>query len=110
MHDTYVVTRQIQWPEGKHVVEISAGGFDYTNPDALVAKYPGEFGEFCDPREALKNGRRRNMKSCASVTSAETSSRVINTVFTGSMQCFVLSIVPRKCTARSMERQKGLCK
>ena len=54
MQDTYVVTRQIQWPEGKHVVEISAGGFDYTNPDALVAKYPGEFGEFCDPREALK--------------------------------------------------------
>jgi len=54
MQGTYVVTRQIQWPEGKQVVEISAGGFDYTNPDALVAKYPGEFGEFCDPREALK--------------------------------------------------------
>ena len=34
-----VVTRQLQWPEGKRVVEVSVGGIDYVNPDALVAKY-----------------------------------------------------------------------
>lgn len=30
----YTVTRQHQWPDGGHLVAISAGGFDYTNPDA----------------------------------------------------------------------------
>lgn len=49
----YAVTRQIQWPTGEHVVEIASGGMDYTNPDALVARYPGEFQEFDDPKEAL---------------------------------------------------------
>jgi hypothetical protein len=50
----WTVTRQCQWPTGDNVVEISAGGIDYTNPDALVQKYPGEFEEFTDPREAAK--------------------------------------------------------
>jgi len=50
----YTVTRQLQWPEGRSVVEVSAGGPDYTNPDALVARYPGEFETFADPREAVK--------------------------------------------------------
>jgi hypothetical protein len=36
------------------MVEISVGGIDYTNPDALAAQYPGEFETFDDPREALK--------------------------------------------------------
>lgn len=49
----YTVTRQRQWPEGTPVVEVSAGGLDYTNPDALVEKYPGEFETFDDPREAV---------------------------------------------------------
>lgn len=49
----YTITRQLQWPEGTAVVEISAGSRDYTNPDALVAKYPGEFEEFNDPIEAV---------------------------------------------------------
>jgi len=49
-----VVTRQLQWPEGKRVVEVSVGGIDYVNPDALVAKYPGEFEEFGEPREAVE--------------------------------------------------------
>ena len=49
----FTVTRQHQWPDGAFVVEVSAGGLDYTNPDALVAKYPGEFEEFSDPREAV---------------------------------------------------------
>jgi len=49
----WTITRQIQWPEGDPVVEVSEGGIDYTNPDALVAKYPGEFDEFKDPQEAV---------------------------------------------------------
>lgn len=51
---TYTVTRQLQWPEGLPVVEISEGCLDYCNPDALVAKYPNEFKEFEDPREATE--------------------------------------------------------
>jgi len=50
----YTVTRQIQWPNGDPMVEVSEGGIDYTNPDALVANYPGEFQEFQDPREAVE--------------------------------------------------------
>lgn len=50
----HTVTRQLQWPDGALVVEISQGGIDYTNPDALTARYPGEFEEFEDPREAVK--------------------------------------------------------
>ena len=50
----YIVTRQCQWPTGELVVEISTGGWDYINPDALVEKYPGEFVEFNDPREAVE--------------------------------------------------------
>jgi len=50
----WTVTRQRQWPDGDTVVEISSGGLDYTNPDALAAKYPGEFEEFGDPREAVE--------------------------------------------------------
>ncbi len=50
----YVVTRQRQWPEGELVVEISEGGIDYTNPDALSAKFEREFEEIMDPREAVE--------------------------------------------------------
>lgn len=50
----YTVTRQIQWPEGAHVVEVSIGGIDYCNPDALAEKYPGEMQEYEDPREAVE--------------------------------------------------------
>lgn len=50
----YIVTRQIQWPEGRPVVEISSGGIDYTNPDALSPRYPGEFETFDDPVEAVE--------------------------------------------------------
>ena len=40
-------TRQSQWSNnGLYVVEISAGGVDYTNPDALTNQYPGEFETF----------------------------------------------------------------
>lgn len=50
----YTVTRQLQWPDGTPVVEVSQGGLDYTNPDALVAKFPGEFATYDDPREAVE--------------------------------------------------------
>jgi hypothetical protein len=49
----FTVTRQLQWPEGTPVVEVSAGGLDYTNPDALVQRYAGEFETFDDPRKAV---------------------------------------------------------
>ena len=42
----YTVTRQHQWPDGANLVEISSGRLDYTNPDALCAKYAGEFEEY----------------------------------------------------------------
>lgn len=50
----FTVTRQCQWPDGGNVVEVSSGGIDYCNPDALGAKYAGEFQEFSDPREAVE--------------------------------------------------------
>ncbi|GMU20596.1 MAG: hypothetical protein AMXMBFR13_06930 [Phycisphaerae bacterium] len=50
----WTVSRQRQWPDGKCVVEISSGGRDYANPDGLVPRYPGEFEEYQDPREAVK--------------------------------------------------------
>jgi hypothetical protein len=50
----FTVTRQRQFPDGENVVEVSAGSFDYVNPDCLVAKYAGEFEEYKDPREAVE--------------------------------------------------------
>jgi hypothetical protein len=50
----WTVTRQHQWPDGGSLVEVSAGGIDYTNPDALCKKYKGELDEFTDPREAAE--------------------------------------------------------
>lgn len=50
----YTVTRQRQYPDGTPAVEVSAGGLDYTNPDALARKYQGEFESFDDPREAVE--------------------------------------------------------
>lgn len=49
----YTVTWQRQCLEGAPVVEVSVGGSDYTNPDALVQKYRDEFETFADPREAV---------------------------------------------------------
>lgn len=53
---SWTVTRQSQWPDGTLIVEISAGGLDYTNPGALSAKYPGEFQTFNSKVEAIKTG------------------------------------------------------
>lgn len=49
----YVVTRQLR-TDGGAMVEISRGGLDYCNPDALQEKYAGEFGEYPDPRDATR--------------------------------------------------------
>ncbi len=50
----YTVTRQLQWPDGIHMVEVSCGDHNYTNPDALSAQYSGEFEEFTDARDAVE--------------------------------------------------------
>ena len=50
----YSVTRQLQWPGGNRVVEISEGGIDCANPDALVKVYSGELEEYSTLRQALK--------------------------------------------------------
>ena len=54
----YTVTRQHQWPSGDKVVEISAGGPDYSNPDALVGKYPLEGEAFDSPVDAVETAIR----------------------------------------------------
>lgn len=54
----WTISRQIQWPSGERVVEISRGGPDYTNPDALTAQYEGEFETLRDPREAADTALR----------------------------------------------------
>lgn len=50
----WTVTKQFSWPDGNLIVEISSGGIDFCNPDALWQKYPGEFEDFEDPREAVE--------------------------------------------------------
>lgn len=50
----YTITRQMQWGTNESVVEVSSGGIDYANPNALVAKYSGEFEEYKDPRKAVE--------------------------------------------------------
>ena len=50
----YTITRQLQWPDGARVVEVSEGDINYVNPDALVQRYPGEFEQFERPMEAIK--------------------------------------------------------
>ena len=55
----YFVSRQHQWMTGNLVVEIAAGGLDYSGPDMLsdpnnVYGPLGNMLETSDPREALK--------------------------------------------------------
>jgi len=54
----YFVSRQAYWPAGELVVEIAAGGCEYSNPDMLsdpeVIYGPlGDMLETSDPRKAL---------------------------------------------------------
>lgn len=51
----YTVTRQHQWPDGDYVVEISQGGIDYANPDALTPVYAEEMTEYESADEAAEN-------------------------------------------------------
>lgn len=51
----YFVSRQCYWPEGTLIVEVAAGGLDYSGADMLTPKYRslGESEEYNDPREAV---------------------------------------------------------
>lgn len=55
-HLPYTVTRQSQWPSGDQLVEVSAGGLDYSNPDMLVPKWArlGEMDTFDSPILAVE--------------------------------------------------------
>ncbi|MFQ6027694.1 MAG: hypothetical protein ACE5Q6_09400 [Dehalococcoidia bacterium] len=48
----YTVTRQLQWPDGLEVVEVSEGDINYVNPDMLGPKYPGEGETYANPKDA----------------------------------------------------------
>lgn len=51
---SYAVTRQSNlYDDGAYSVEI-AGAWDYIGPGALVEKYPDEFSEWDDPRDAAE--------------------------------------------------------
>lgn len=49
----YTVTRQLQWPDGDRVVEVSVGSFDYCNPGSLASNYKGENEEYELATEAV---------------------------------------------------------
>lgn len=56
----YFCSRQSYWPAGENVVEIAAGGLEYSNPD-MLSDLPdhtygklGDMLETMDPREALE--------------------------------------------------------
>ena len=53
----FFVSRQLYWgveSEDSHVVEIATSGIDSSNPDMLVAKYPGEGMDYTNPIEAVE--------------------------------------------------------
>lgn len=51
----YTVTRQNSWGVDLPLaVEVSEGGLDYSNPDALSRKYPGEMQEYDSATKAVK--------------------------------------------------------
>lgn len=51
---TFTVTRQHRWSDGLKIVEVSQGGIDYANPDALAKKWQGEFEEFTGMTDAVE--------------------------------------------------------
>lgn len=51
---TFTVTRQHRWSDGLKIVEVSQGGIDYANPDALAKKWQGEFDEFTGMTAAVE--------------------------------------------------------
>lgn len=52
---SFTVSRQRRWDDGVNLVEITQGGIDYCNPDALVSKYRGEMEETISLSEAVEN-------------------------------------------------------
>ncbi len=53
----WYVNRQHYWgvdEDDAYMVEIAQGGSDYSNPDELVNRYPGEGQEYYDPFEAAQ--------------------------------------------------------
>ena len=50
----FTVTRQHRYHDGYKIVEVSQGGIDYANPDALVKKWQGEFEEFTGMTAAVE--------------------------------------------------------
>ena len=52
----FTVTRQRRWEDGLNIVEISQGGLDYSNPDALGRKYPEDFSEHVGMLAAVETG------------------------------------------------------
>lgn len=54
LESQFTVTRQSRWPDGKLIVEITQGGIDYTNADALCNEFQGEFETFTGLGEAVK--------------------------------------------------------
>jgi hypothetical protein len=50
----FTVTRQIRWIDGLYIVEISQGGIEYTNPDALIPEYSGEYEEYVGMEAAVQ--------------------------------------------------------
>jgi hypothetical protein len=59
MTTRYCVTKQIQYPDGDRVVEISIGTFDYVNPDCLsddgrymLQTHSGYYEEMYNKQEA----------------------------------------------------------
>jgi len=50
----FTVTRQHRWSDGLKIVEVSQGGVDYANPDALCKKWQGEFDEYTGMTAAVE--------------------------------------------------------
>lgn len=50
----FTVTRQLRWPDGLHIVEISQGGLDWSGSDCLCRKYAGEQETFVGMVEAVE--------------------------------------------------------
>lgn len=51
---TFTVTRQHRYHDGYKIVEVSQGGIDYANPDALCKKWQGEFDEYTGMTAAVE--------------------------------------------------------
>lgn len=52
--EIFTVTRQHRWSDGLKIVEVSQGGSDYANPDALCKKWQGEFDEYTGMTPAVE--------------------------------------------------------